>query len=152
MNFLFTIFSILTKAACSSYFNTHKYLERYYHTHFTNEKREPLGSCYFSKFTPLKELILKSQSYANNAFAPFNFSCYLPYIRKQWLTPSLTSSEELMCQGFPHHPHPPLGTPPKTHRTRLWVSHQPCPLGSQGRPGSEMWSWIHQLSLSPLGV
>ena len=45
MNFLFTIFSILTKAACSCYFNTHKYLERYYYTHFTNEKREPLGSC-----------------------------------------------------------------------------------------------------------
>ena len=82
MNFLFTIFSILTKAACSSYFNTHKYLERYYHTHFTNEKREPLGSCYFSKFTPLKELILKSQSHANNTFVPFNFFMLLTLYQK----------------------------------------------------------------------
>ena len=82
MNFLFTIFSILTKAACSCYFNTHKYLERYYYTHFTNEKREPLGSCYFSKFTPLKVLILKSQSYANNVFVPFNFFMLLTLYQK----------------------------------------------------------------------
>lgn len=82
MNFLFTISSIIIKAACSCYFNTHKYLERYYYTHFTNEKIEPLGGCYLSKFTPLKELILKSQSYPNNAFVPFNFFMLLTLYQK----------------------------------------------------------------------
>ena len=82
MNFLFTISSIIIKAACSCYFNTHKYLERYYYTHFTNEKIEPLGGCYLSKFTPPKELILKSQSYPNNAFVPFNFFMLLTLYQK----------------------------------------------------------------------